>query len=476
MKISVKGFISHKLAEKYVDCFDRYGINISTNKFAISDGVSKSFFPDLWAELLVDYFLRNDGGINFGDADSYKAIQDEWLRQVGEIVNKPNQKYYVRNFFSQGRSAAATFVGLHFHKHENDFKWDAFALGDSFLFFLPANTNEIDGELSSITFLSSKSDFLFNNFPDFFDSRNINPKGKIKHKGGKLVPGTFYLMTDALSEWFIAERMVATKEITSWKSQADFEQSLERLRKDSLQNDDSTILVIDVVDDSADEFVYDSILFTSYNELLAAEASENDSNRIADNVSVSAETKLSDAIVPTSEDEKLEDRTDTSFAIKSDEKEIADNIKGDVSEKCEPIETKLSEPQNNQMPDEANIDSIGLNNEPQIEKGPIAIKSHNKFFNDPDTKVEVHLKDAVTVANKPNRSLIWELAYFGFSLLFTPKKTDLSNDKEISIPPNSNAPPIADDISSNENFKSNDNKSRAEQKPDDGVDEILNKF
>ena len=65
MLVSVKGFIYHKTAENFSDCFDRYGVNASANKFAISDGITQSFFPDIWAEQLIDFYIRNDIPIDF---------------------------------------------------------------------------------------------------------------------------------------------------------------------------------------------------------------------------------------------------------------------------------------------------------------------------------------------------------------------------------------------------------------------------
>jgi hypothetical protein len=274
MEINIKGFIYHKSAEKFVDCFDRYGFNEKTNKFAISDGVSKSFFPNVWAELLIDFFLKTPGRINITDTDSYKSIQNEWVKQVGEIVNKPNQKYFVRNFFAQGRPAAATFVGLHFFKEDNDFKWEAVALGDSFLFFVPEHLNNIDEDFDKVIYLSSKKDFSFNNFPDFFDSKSVTHKGKIKQKKSDLKIGTFYLMTDALAEWFISQKQKAIQIISEWKTQSDFETSIINLRKSNLYNDDSTILIIQVGGVNSCEINYEDIQVTNFHELLNAETEE----------------------------------------------------------------------------------------------------------------------------------------------------------------------------------------------------------
>jgi hypothetical protein len=279
MEISIKGFIYHKSAERYTDCFDRYGINMKTNKFAISDGVSKSFFPDLWAELLVDYFINAEGHINIGDIDSYKSIQSEWNNRVGEIVNRPNQKYFVRNFFIQGRPAAATFVGLYIYKEKGMFKWEAIALGDSFLFFIPDQLDNISDNFIDVLYLSSKDDFEFNNFPDFFDSRSINNKGKIKQKRKELKRGTFYLMTDAMAEWFIAEKTKALQIISEWKTQSDFEKSIIELRKTTLNNDDSTILIINIEEDNSPEINYKEVFVTNLHDLINDERKEIETHK-----------------------------------------------------------------------------------------------------------------------------------------------------------------------------------------------------
>ncbi|MGZ4089178.1 MAG: hypothetical protein ACXVNM_07085 [Bacteroidia bacterium] len=287
MKISIKGFITHKTAERYMDCFDRLGVNASTNKFAVSDGVSKSFFPGVWAELLVDFFINNEGRINLADIGSYRTIQKEWVSRVSEIVNKPEQKFFVRNFFIQGRPAAATFVGLNFFKEKDIQKWEALALGDSFLFFVPEESNNISDDFQNVTVLSSKRDFEFNNFPDFFDSRNLTNKGKIKQRKHDLKAGTFYLMTDALAEWFISEKQNAINEIAKWKTQELFEEGVQRLRKLNLQNDDSAILIIIVKEDQSLEFNYGDVLVTNFHDLLKEDErklnQERDNNTVNKN-------------------------------------------------------------------------------------------------------------------------------------------------------------------------------------------------
>lgn len=306
MKVSVKGYITHKEAERFVDCFDRYGHNLNNHKFAISDGVSKSFFPDIWAEILVDNFVNSNKRIDLGDFNSYRKLQNNWIKKVGEIVMRPEQKYFVKNFFIEGRSAAATFVGLHFFKENNILKWEAIALGDSFLFFVP-NAIDHNEPYYKILSLSSKENLTFNNFPDFFDSRNPHNKGKIKQKKNDLRSGTFYLMTDALSEWFLSNSISAIETINSWQSQQDFEKCINDLRKINLANDDSSILKIEVLDDNINEIHYDVVEISDFSQLLNDEKRQELLNqyipeyleplKIKENP---VEIKISDPILPQS--------------------------------------------------------------------------------------------------------------------------------------------------------------------------------
>ena len=60
MKFIIRGFITHKEGESITDCNDYYGYNIDNHRFAVSDGVSISFFPFFWAKCLVDNFLKGN--------------------------------------------------------------------------------------------------------------------------------------------------------------------------------------------------------------------------------------------------------------------------------------------------------------------------------------------------------------------------------------------------------------------------------
>ena len=257
MRITLRGFITHKEAEKYADCADNYAYSITNHRFAISDGVTKSFFPKIWSRILVDKFVALQGATDL----SIEDCQSEWLQQVTKIATSPDVMWYTNNAFIQRKSGLATLVTLRFDKN----MWYAKALGDSFLFFVPKGKNNFKDWVC----LSSKPEpIAFDSYPDYYSSRE-EKNGIEKEITGKLEAGKFYLMTDALSEWLINEKGNALKEIETWVNQNVFEQRITDLRnKGLLNNDDSSILIIDIEKDGKQELTYKSVSVQNIDNLL----------------------------------------------------------------------------------------------------------------------------------------------------------------------------------------------------------------
>lgn len=269
MKISFKAFISPKEAELFYDCADRYAINKEHNKFAISDGLSKSFFPKVWAETLVNNWVEKEWE---SDENYVEHCQQDWLEKVTEIVNKPDTKWFTRNAFNRKEAGLATFVGLQFYEKSKKWYWKANALGDSFLFFVPSNLKEFETEVLK---LSSKSEpIVFDNFPDYLSSIGNKHHGAKQPKGAVLNEGTFFLMTDALAEWFINEQKNAIHKTEVWQSQDDFERFIAEERLSKLGNDDSAILIIKVADNKKDDITYEPENVSDINDLIDKEQAE----------------------------------------------------------------------------------------------------------------------------------------------------------------------------------------------------------
>ena len=242
MEISVTGYIYSKESELFSDCADRYAVNSANHKFAISDGVTKSFFPSFWAETLVNEFVDSGKDI-ISENELISKAQKKWHALISEIVQRPGIKWFTRNAFNRGEAGLATLVTLQLISEEQS--WRAEALGDTFLFFVPENKTTNDQGL--ILLSSMPQPIQFDNFPDYYTSIGGGHNGIKKDASGTIVNGTFYLMTDALAEWFINGKEDATRKIEKLKNQSDFEQLVQQERASrKLDNDDSAILIIKI--------------------------------------------------------------------------------------------------------------------------------------------------------------------------------------------------------------------------------------
>ena len=268
MKINIKGFITSKKSELYSDCADNYHINKENNKFAISDGVSKSFFSKVWSDVLVKKYVNHKDWKD--DNEFIVESQKEWQCKIDEIVNQSETKWFTKSQYIRKDPALATFVGLQFIESEQI--WIAQALGDSFLFFIPKGLTEIEKKLST-----KPEHVVFDNFPDYLSSiANYPHKGEKKAiKREKLKEGTFYLMTDALAEWFLINTEQAKQKLDNIKTQEQYLETIANERNaNRLNDDDSAVLILELFDDDKKEISYTKNQETKLNDLITIQEAE----------------------------------------------------------------------------------------------------------------------------------------------------------------------------------------------------------
>lgn len=267
MQVSIKGFITSKKAEYYSDCADRYAVGTFKHRFAISDGVTKSFFPKYWAEILVNKYVDEIGRRDF--KEFIKECQQEWIEKVKNQVSGEKIKWYTRSALARNTPALATFAGLTFSKDKNTWYWEAEAKGDSYIFFIGEKL------ISLISTPSIPESLLFDNYPDYLTSIGVEHKGEWYKKRSKLGNGVFYLMTDALAEWFLKDLKYSVEQLSLLNNQEDFRRFIEKERKTgNLNNDDSAILMIRIEEEEENEIKYKSITISDINELITIEEQE----------------------------------------------------------------------------------------------------------------------------------------------------------------------------------------------------------
>jgi len=195
----ISAFITHKKAENFSDCQDRFSINVDTKSIALADGLSQSLFPKYWADILVRSFTSNPEWIP--NLASVRELAPQWLDIVNSIVQKQylegcNSAWRAERSLKEGRSAGATFVGLRF----NNYQWECDVLGDSCL--VQVSNNQIT------KILTSEEVSAFDNFPDYYDSNpQKDGKGQLLSDKGIIKEGeTLLLVSDPFSDFLLKNK------------------------------------------------------------------------------------------------------------------------------------------------------------------------------------------------------------------------------------------------------------------------------
>lgn len=201
--------------------------------FAIADGASESSYAREWADILVKGFMAKP---------CYKQDFTNWLSPLKvrweEQVRARKLPWYAE--FKRQQGAYSTFLGLVIRRRSK--RWFAFAVGDSCVFRVR------NGILLKPFPISNYSDF--SNHPPLIGTcaTDLPPP---QRASGKWVPSDqFYLMTDALAQWFLHRHQMGERpweEIDSLCAEpaASFQSWIFSLRNQGdLKNDDTTLVRI----------------------------------------------------------------------------------------------------------------------------------------------------------------------------------------------------------------------------------------
>lgn len=256
MKIRV--FITHKLAENFSDCQDRFSINPDTKSVALADGMSQSYQQKIWASLLTDSYTSNPEFVP--NKASVEELSTQWHEQVKKYiedltVNHAPQYLIImnQNALAMKKSAGATFLGIRFAGNQ----WNGDVLGDSCL--IEIENNKI------LRILTSQQGDEFDNHPDYFDSDSSKDgKGTPLQISGKITEQTsIILVSDPFSDFLNEKKKEGKEEIflnelLQVSNHDEFEALVDKWRKEyGMHNDDSTLIIIE--HDGTNDFHCDNI-------------------------------------------------------------------------------------------------------------------------------------------------------------------------------------------------------------------------
>ncbi len=216
-------------SEEYEDAFAG---DPAQGRFAVTDGASESAFAGAWAGIVAQAYVRTPGSWSGWLPDARKL----WRSQV----QGRELPWYAETKFHEGAFAAT--LGLIFHPDH----WRAEAIGDCCLF-------QIRQERLCHAFPISRSQD-FDNRPVLLGSRNREagqPKLQCYSLQGDWRGGDlFYLMTDALAQWFLTKiegRGSPWRKLQRLETPEQFAFWLDKVRTaNEIRNDDVTLLRIHV--------------------------------------------------------------------------------------------------------------------------------------------------------------------------------------------------------------------------------------
>ena len=241
--------------EEYEDAFRAaYGASgCDASRIAVSDGASESAFAREWANALVDAFAAQPPELCGLAEDSFKAwlapAQEQWRGCV------PWDRIPWHGEAKARAGAFATLLGLTVEAAPDDpgrLSWRALAVGDSCLFVVRDDLLRLSFPLEDAA--------EFDNNPALVCSNPDNAgelwEGVRLHSGECETGDLFILATDAIACWFLAQNAAGEK---PWETLLALDPSEwdawveEQRRAGLMRNDDTTLVVIEVVQDGEAE-------------------------------------------------------------------------------------------------------------------------------------------------------------------------------------------------------------------------------
>jgi hypothetical protein len=255
MDVHAKAFRLPKSGSSEAEYEDAFGPPIlkSTNafrgeriRFAVADGAAEATFSKQWAKQLARGFAKGRLGVPL-TAEELKPLQEGWQKNV----HRRPLPWYAEEKAAKG--AFSSLLGLEVFEAVNgeatSLAWRAVAVGDSCLFQV-----ERDQLLNAWPIANSAD---FGNAPSLLCSDAANNGDGLAAAGAQAAVGgcgrgtAFYLMTDALSCWFLRECEWGRE---PWRILNDLgtHEGFAKLVGDlraagDMKNDDVTLLRIDIL-------------------------------------------------------------------------------------------------------------------------------------------------------------------------------------------------------------------------------------
>lgn len=263
MKIKFTAHIKQHAGDVLLECQDSFDYNLENLSFAVSDGVSQAYRPELWSRILTkayvtspdSFFVRNEAGqyvinSNFGLSCKWSEEEKAAYRNAS-----PQERFILDMKKNSINIGAATFIGVKLKKEGIVYH----TIGDSVLFFFDYDTKELTAYSSM---MPESGEMVFNNSPEYIDTNECN-HGKVVSGILPYKKGILFMATDALSDWIVERKASAEvietilQDMMSIPSHEDYDYFIDCARNDEnptkLKDDDTTFIALEFTDIDGEE-------------------------------------------------------------------------------------------------------------------------------------------------------------------------------------------------------------------------------
>lgn len=278
MRLKITAQIKQHAGDMLSECQDSFNINFENMSFAVADGVSQAYRPELWSRLLTEYFVQHPDTFFVGNDKNYKInpdlnLKDKWEELVDQAYEEAtdNERFLLDMKRSSVNIGASTFIGVQF----SDGAIRYFAIGDSVLFFYSFQRRRLE-IISSM--IGDGGVLSFNNSPEYIDTNEQN-HGNIIQGSFDYEDGIILMATDALSDWIVEQQdsfEQAIERLIQCKNHKDYDTLINELRLGKqlpkLKDDDTTFIAIEISETSLSEVTTEFSYAESFDNLIKYES------------------------------------------------------------------------------------------------------------------------------------------------------------------------------------------------------------
>lgn len=271
--VEIKTFMLQKDGEPST-CRDRMALAPSRGLFAVADGVTRSYLPQVVAERACSLFVADPGPftswVERFEAEGLQQVAEAWNARATELLDAlaatdPRRRDNVMRVRSRMPAGATTLAGICVDAASGSIGYHI--LGDSTLFVFDAAgtsmkalctspTEERDGRAGYVVY-DNRPSCICPTSPRCEGTVDYGCKGEWRSGSLPLAPGYVVLATDGVSQWlqdeFLAHGIEAVRRLWELPDQAAFEALSAQVRADGAQfDDDLAVILLRIPADGAD--------------------------------------------------------------------------------------------------------------------------------------------------------------------------------------------------------------------------------